>query len=74
MSWCNSLRRAGSDYCVNDNVPGSFVDFRIQFLLKKELVPMLIHVLKSSAVRCLSNVVAKMPEHSFDPAVSEWYL
>ena len=29
MSWCNVLRTAGSDYCVN-NVPGIFVDFRFK--------------------------------------------
>ena len=26
MFWCNALRRASSNYCVN-NFPGTFVDF-----------------------------------------------
>ena len=29
MSWCNDLRRADSDYCVN-NFPGTFVEFRFK--------------------------------------------
>ena len=29
MSWCYVLRRADSDYCVN-NFPGTFVDFRFK--------------------------------------------
>ena len=29
MSWCNVLRRADLDYCVN-NFPGTFVDFRLK--------------------------------------------
>ena len=36
MSWCNVLQRAGSDYCVNDNFPGTFADFRLKiFNLEK---------------------------------------
>ena len=34
MSWCNVLRRAGSDFCVN-NFPGTFVDFRFKELTQK---------------------------------------
>ena len=30
MSWCNVLRRAGSDYSVNDNFPGTFADFYLK--------------------------------------------
>ena len=26
MSWCNVLRRAGLDDCLNDNFPGFFAD------------------------------------------------
>ena len=29
MFWCNVLRRAGVDYCVND-IPRTFVDFRFK--------------------------------------------
>ena len=27
MLWCNVLRRAGLNYCVNDTSPGTFVEF-----------------------------------------------
>ena len=30
MSWCNLLRRAVSDYCGNDNFPGTFADFHLK--------------------------------------------
>ena len=36
MSWCNVLRRAGSDYCVNDDFPGTFADFRLKTFTQEE--------------------------------------
>ena len=30
MSWCNVLQRAGSNYCVNDNFPGTLVNFHLK--------------------------------------------
>ena len=37
MSWCNVLRRAGSDFCVNDNFPGTFVDFRLKIFTQERI-------------------------------------
>ena len=34
-SWCNVLRRAGSDYCVYDNFPGPFVDFCLKIFVQE---------------------------------------
>ena len=34
MSWCNILRRLGSDYYVND-FPGTFVDFLFKTYTQK---------------------------------------
>ena len=34
MSWCNILRRAVSDYYVND-FPGTFVDFRFKKFIQE---------------------------------------
>ena len=37
MSWCNVLRRAGSDYCVNDNFPGTFTDLCIKVFTQEKI-------------------------------------
>ena len=37
MSWCNVLRRAGSDYYVNDNFPGIFADFRLKIFTQEKI-------------------------------------
>ena len=37
MSWCNVLRRAGSNYCVNDDFPGTFVDFRLKIFTQENI-------------------------------------
>ena len=37
MSWCNILRRAGSDYCVNDKFPGTFGDFRLKIFTQEKI-------------------------------------
>ena len=37
MPWCNVLQRAGSDYCVNDNFPDTFVDFRLKILTQEKI-------------------------------------
>ena len=34
MSWCNILRRAGSDYYVND-FPGTFADFHFKKFIQE---------------------------------------
>ena len=44
MFWCNVLRRAGSDYCVNDISPGTFADFRLKIFTQEK--NMVIHVRK----------------------------
>ena len=38
MSWCNVLRRAGSDYCVNDNFPGTFVNFCLKIFTQERIL------------------------------------
>ena len=35
MSWCNLLRRAVSDYCGNDNFPGTFADFHLKIFTQE---------------------------------------
>ena len=37
MSRCNVLRRAGLDYCVNDNFPGTFTDFRVKIFTQEKI-------------------------------------
>ena len=37
MSLCNVLRRAGSEYCVNDNFPGTLVDFRLKIFTQEKI-------------------------------------
>ena len=37
MSLCNLLRRAGSDYPVNDNFPGTFADFRLKIFTQEKI-------------------------------------
>ena len=37
ISWCYVLQRAGSDYCVNDNFPGTFTDFCLQIFTQKKI-------------------------------------
>ena len=37
MSGCNVLRRAGSDYCVNDNSPGTLGDFGLKIFTKEKI-------------------------------------
>ena len=45
MSWCNVLRKGGSDYRVN-NFPGTFVEFRFRRFTQEIIIPMMIHVRK----------------------------
>ena len=37
MSWFNRLRRGGPDYCVNDNFPGTFADFRLNIFSQEKI-------------------------------------
>ena len=37
MSWCNVLRRTGSDYCVNDDFPGTFADFILTIFTQEKI-------------------------------------
>ena len=43
MSWCNLLRwyhvlrRAGADFCVNDNFPGTVLDFRLKIFTQERI-------------------------------------
>ena len=37
MSWCNVLRRVGSDYFVNDISPGTFADFRLKIFTQEKI-------------------------------------
>ena len=37
MSWSNVLRGAGSDFCVNDNFPGTFFDFLLKIFSQKSI-------------------------------------
>ena len=37
MSWCNVLQRAGSDYCANNNFPGTFADFCLKIFNQEKL-------------------------------------
>ena len=37
MSWWNVTRRADSDYSVNDNFPGTFVDFRLNTFTQERI-------------------------------------
>ena len=37
MSFCNVLRSAGSDYCVNDISPGTFADFLLKMLTQAKI-------------------------------------
>ena len=37
MSWCTVLQRAGSDYCANDNFPGTFADFCLKIFNQEKL-------------------------------------
>ena len=37
ISWCNVLWRAGTDLCVNDNFPGTFVDFCIKIFIQERI-------------------------------------
>ena len=62
MSLCNVLQRAGSDFCVNDNSPGTFVDFRFKIFTQELAAPMFMSV-KYSTVRCLLNAVVKVPRN-----------
>ena len=36
MSCCNLLRRAGSEYCLNDNFPDTFADFLLKIFTQEE--------------------------------------
>ena len=36
MFWCNVLRRAGSDYCVNDISSGPFANFRLKIFTQEK--------------------------------------
>ena len=46
MYWSNVFRRASSDFSVNDNLPGTFVNFRLKIFSQEELGPMMIHASK----------------------------
>ena len=46
MSWCNVLRRACSDYCVNDNFGDTLADFRLKIFTQEKLVHIVVHVRK----------------------------
>ena len=61
MSCCNVLQRVGSNFCVNDNFVGIFIDFCFKDLRKKEIAPMLIHVAQILNCKGLSNAVVKVP-------------
>ena len=37
MSYCNVLQRAGSDYYVNDNFPGTFADFCLKIFTQEKI-------------------------------------
>ena len=37
MSWYNVLRKAGSNYCVNDNFQGTFADFRFKIFTQEKV-------------------------------------
>ena len=37
MSWSNVIRRASSDFYVNDNFPGTFVDFRLKIFTQERI-------------------------------------
>ena len=37
MPWCNVLHRAGSDYCVNNNFPGTFADFYLKIFTQEKV-------------------------------------
>ena len=37
MFWWHVLRRAGSDYCVNDISPGTFADFRLKIFTQEKI-------------------------------------
>ena len=37
MPWSNVLRRAGSDFCVNDNFLGTFVDFCLKIFTQERI-------------------------------------
>ena len=37
VSWCIVLWREGSDYCVNNNFPGTFVDFRLKIFTQERI-------------------------------------
>ena len=37
MSRCNVRRRAGLDYCVDDNFPGTFADFRLNIFTQEKI-------------------------------------
>ena len=38
MSWCNVLRRVGSDYCVNDISQGTFADFSLKIFTQERKI------------------------------------
>ena len=61
MSWCNVLRRAGSDYCVNDNFPGMYADFRLKSFTQEKISSCIAMSVKSSTVMYVSNAVFKVP-------------
>ena len=37
MSWYNVLRKAGSNYCVNDNFQGTFANFRFKIFTQEKV-------------------------------------
>ena len=38
MSWCNALRRTGSDFCATDNFQGTFAHFCVVTFTQKRII------------------------------------
>ena len=55
MSWSNVLRRSSSDFCVNDNFSGTFVDFCLKIFTQER-----ISTYDDLTVRCFSIAVVKV--------------
>ena len=37
LRWCNVVRRAGLDFCVNDNFPGTLLDFHLKIFTQERI-------------------------------------
>ena len=61
MFWYDVLRRAGSEYYVNDRSPSTFANFRLKIFTAEKLVHIVIHVRKISNCNVsLQNDVVKV--------------